>query len=120
MTFKSIIITAVWSGNSFYQCQLFPFVVDYCIPASLQLKKKSSHVLYESGNKLNSVQGFPSPMDYANEGVLFPEASHLSGTSPPARAPAAAARAGAGGLRWPDAHRTGATPVAQSCRQRYY
>lgn len=36
-------------------------------------------------------------MDYANEGVLFPEASHLSGTSPPARAPAAAARAGAGG-----------------------
>lgn len=43
MTFKSIIITAVWSGNSFYQCQLFPFVVDYCIPASLQLKKKKNN-----------------------------------------------------------------------------
>lgn len=45
-------------------------------------EKKSSHALHESGNKLSTLQGFPSLMGYANEGPCFPEASVLCMAKP--------------------------------------
>lgn len=84
MTFKSVIMAAVWSGNSCDRCRSSPLSP---IPAlgqvSLQKlqKKNSSHALPESGDKLSTVQGFPSPMGCAKEGPCFPKASLLCTTA---------------------------------------